>query len=397
MRLAGVAKGGFYPANPNAIALLAKHLQQLPPIEDKPLLTTQILDPCAGEGAAVQQLTAALDIPEENVYCVELDAGRTEQIKQCMPKAKLIGPATFIGGCMITGYSFGLAYVNPPFDWEMGGGRREEELFCDKATKLLTTHGIMVLVVPLKALVGNRGFVEMLDCQYEDLSMYKFPDGNDEDGKPIRPYNEIVVIGRKRRQELPRDTLYERGELHKMSVQFGYYVTLNSLPPLGRTQPKSIFNGSASFEREDKLRVFQIPRAWKPNTFKKYKATEEEMVAWVKESPLNKHLEEVTARQPDQPPLPLDKGHLGLMLASGKLNGVVEGPNGVHIVRGSSHKVEYHNTEASTSEVNPETGAVSTKDVFSEKPVTVIRCVDYRGTIWTHSNNESKADENADD
>ena len=115
MRLAGEAKAGFFPANPNAIALLAKHLQQLPPIEGKPLLTTQILDPCAGEGTAVQQLAAALDIPEENVYCVELDAGRTEQIKQCMPKAKLIGPATFVGGCMITGYSFGLAYVNPPF------------------------------------------------------------------------------------------------------------------------------------------------------------------------------------------------------------------------------------------------------------------------------------------
>jgi hypothetical protein len=74
------------------------------------------------------------------------------------------------------------------------------------------------------------------------------------------------------------------------------------------------------------------------------------------------------------------------MLASGKLNGVVEGPNGVHIVRGSSHKVEYHNKEASTSEVNPDTGAVATKDVFSERPVTVIRCVDYRGIVWTHSN-----------
>ena len=138
--------------------------------------------------------------------------------------------------------------------------------------------------------------------------------------------------------------------------------------------------------------MFEVPLSFKPHTFKKDKATEAEMVDWVKNSPLNHHFKEVKARQPDRPPLPLDKGHLGLMLASGKLNGVVEGgPRGVHVVRGSSHKVQYHNTEASSSEMNPETGAVTTKDVLSEKPVTVIRCVDDRGIIWTHSNNPAEA------
>jgi hypothetical protein len=34
---------------------------------------------------------------------------------------------------------------------------------------------------------------------------------------------------------------------------------------------------------------------------------------------------------------------------------------------------------------------VTTKDVLSEKPVTVIRCVDDRGIIWTHSNNPAEA------
>ena len=385
-RLGSQARAGFYPANPCAIALLAKHLQQMPPNPEKPLFTTQIIDPCAGEGAAVQQLAATLGIPEDHVYCVELDAGRVEQIKERMPKANLIGPATFVGGVMITGFSFGLAYVNPPFDFEFGGGKREEETFFDKATKLLATHGVMVLVVPIKAFVGNRSFVEGFDSQFEDVAIYKFPDGTDEEGKPIRPYNEIIVIGRKRRIDLPRDTLYSNGTLHKMQVQYSGYITLNSLPPLGQTQPKYIANGSPSYEREDALRMFEIPRAWKPHSFKKDKATEEETIEWVKTSPLNRHLLEVIPRQPDQPPLPLDKGHLGLMLASGKLNGLVEGPRGVHVVRGSSHKVEFHNKEQSTSEVNPDSGSVTTKDVFSEKPVTVIRCVDYRGIIWTHSN-----------
>ena len=50
-----------------------------------------------------------------------------------------------------------------------------------------------------------------------------------------------------------------------------------------------------------------------------------------------------------RPPLPLDRGHLGLILASGILDGVVESPHGPHVVRGSSKKVEYYNKEASDS------------------------------------------------
>jgi hypothetical protein len=97
-----------------------------------------------------------------------------------------------------------------------------------------------------------------------------------------------------------------------------------------------------------------------------------------------------------RPPLPLDKGHLGLILASGMLDGVVVGPHGPHVVRGSSMKVEYHNKEASTSEMNPDTGAVTTKDVYSQRMVTVIRCVGEDGVIYTHSNAPKERDEDDD-
>jgi hypothetical protein len=39
---------------------------------------------------------------------------------------------------------------------------------------------------------------------------------------------------------------------------------------------------------------------------------------------------------------------------------------------------------------NPDTGAVATKDVFSERPVTEIRLVDQRRIIWSHSNEPAK-------
>lgn len=75
------------------------------------------------------------------------------------------------------------------------------------------------------------------------------------------------------------------------------------------------------------------------------------------------------------------------------LDGVVDGPHGVHVVRGSSHKKEYHNKEASKSEEDPETGVVTTKDVYSERLVTVIRCVEQDGVIYTHSSDAGETAE----
>ena len=76
------------------------------------------------------------------------------------------------------------------------------------------------------------------------------------------------------------------------------------------------------------------------------------------------------------------------------LDGVVEGPHGPHVVRGSSTKIEYHNKEQSKSEANPDTGAVTTKDVFSQRMVTIIRAVSEDGAIKTFSNEvKEEADE----
>jgi hypothetical protein len=380
VRLAAQAKLGWYPAAQEAIAELVKHLRVRPPDPDKTLADVPILDPCAGEGQAIRQIANALGVDPGYIYAIELDAGRAEVSRANLPGGNVLGPASFLG-VQVSGQSFGLAYVNPPFDDELGGGRREEQAFAERATRLLVPRGILVLVCPLKALAGNRPFCTFLDAHYDELCVYKFPDGH-------RPYNEIVVIGRKRREAIPADAIYQHGRLHKLGLTWdsggGYLI--GHLPALGQLQPESWRNGHPSSEREPVLRTWDIPRTTRPTTFKKTAFTDSELVAAVASSPLNALLREVKIPPPLSPPLPLDKGHLGLILASGMLNGIVEGPHGVHVVRGSSHKVEYHNKEASTSEENPETGAVTTKDVFSQRMVTIIRCVEQNGTIVTFSN-----------
>lgn len=395
MRLAGQAKLGYYPASPLAIKEIVKHLYCRGAVPEKRYDTINILDPCAGEGLAIKQIGEALAVPTDHTYAVELDAERYNKVKENIPGVKVVdGPASFLG-IQVTGYSFGLVYVNPPFDSELGGGRREEQAFTEKAARLLVRKGILVLVAPMRAVNGNRSFCSFLDANFEDIQVYKFPDGWDEEAdKSIRSYNEIVIIGKKRPETIPSDAYEKLGRLHQMNFQWNGYTRIEALPSVGQAQPKFWNNGTPSYDREEHIQTWEIPHSWKPHTFKKTTFTDMELADVIRKSPLNDLLKEVTIPPLSAPPLPLDKGHLGLILASGMLDGVVNGPHGAHVVRGSSHKVEYYNQEASDSHENPDTGAVTTKDVFSQRMVTTIRVVEQDGVIQTFSNDkEAKASE----
>ena len=93
-------------------------------------------------------------------------------------------------------------------------------------------------------LIGNRSFVEFVDSAFEDIQVYRFPDGH-------RPYNEIAVFGRKRKTELPLDAIQKHGELHQRDWQWRGYVRIEELPQLGELQPKYWTNGKPSYEREE--------------------------------------------------------------------------------------------------------------------------------------------------
>ena len=166
MRLAGQAKLGFFPIHPAAIDGLLAHLRCRPPDPLKQPDAIHVLDPCAGEGLALGQLREGLGVTPEQAYAVELDKARADKVREHNPGSRVLGPASFLG-VQVTGASFGLAYVNPPFDHELGGGRREEQAFAERATRLLVPKGILVLVCPFGALHGNRSFCTFLDSSYE--------------------------------------------------------------------------------------------------------------------------------------------------------------------------------------------------------------------------------------
>jgi hypothetical protein len=86
-RLASVVKQGFYPAHPEAIAGILRHLKIPDPPPDPKFKPEDIniLDPCAGEGKALVQLAEGLGVSQGHVFAVELNASRAARIAEAHP------------------------------------------------------------------------------------------------------------------------------------------------------------------------------------------------------------------------------------------------------------------------------------------------------------------------
>jgi predicted RNA methylase len=380
MRLAGVGKLGFFPIPPPVVSLILGHLAAVP-AREKQRIT--ILDPCAGEGAAIKQLSQGLGIPASDVFCVELDPGRADAIRAALPGSNVVGPTSFTG-THITPRSMSMAYVNPPFDSELGGGRREEEAFVQSASAVLASKGVLVLVCPIGALCGNRSFINLLESRFDQVQVFKFPVDQ-------RKYKEIVLFGVRRDVDLPATPDSRRGQLDAWRYAYRQSEIESHLALVGKPHHAlDLYGGIES--RDLGVHVYSLPHAYPPHVFRKNSFTPQELKARLDASPLCRLLDEDAMIPLERPPLPLGSGHLAMMLASGKLDGPIHAPGGSHVVRGTQWKEEYYNAEASTCTEDADTGKVKTVDVFSQRPIVALRAVDESGTIYTFSNSQETED-----
>jgi predicted RNA methylase len=383
LRLAGQAKLGFYPIPTEVMALIAKHLKPSSKFPDR----VHLLDPCCGKGAAVKQLSEALGVAEDHVYAVELDAERCEAARVLMPKANVQGPAGYLG-VACTANSFGLAYLNPPFDDEIGGGQREEEAFVKQAALQVSPDGVLCLVMPWRQLKGKYGLIAAIDSNFDRIRIYRFPDEH-------RKFDEIVLFGVKRKAKLDHDSMDKFGCLRARFRLDDYHDAPQdtAFPVIGEVWDSPFhyeIDQSRSWGRrtlvrdaaETEIGVYELPWTHAPKRFVKWKMTEEELDEALRTSPLNRILKSTEEAPIDRPPLPPGKGHVSQLLASGMLDGVVADEHGLHVVRGTATKAKYLNAELSSVTEN-EKGDVTYKEVWSERIDLVVRCVDQNGKIWT--------------
>lgn len=376
MHEAAKEKLGFYPIPTDVMVRIIGHLAPGPLRRTENQNSIAILDPCAGRGDALAQLLGGLSLPESAGYAIELDEDRGDALRDRYPGIHCLSPASYFG-CGISGRSFGAIYLNPPFDDELRDeGRRQEESFLTSATFDLAPNGVLIFVCP-DHILCRPDIIDLLDGYFCEVQVYRFPDS-------MRKYNEVIVFGIRRGDSIPKDDLPNQ-MFHRMGYGYNRYQSAYH-PEIGTPYPDhyrelSFYPWEVESYRES-ITVYPIPRGFPPSKFRKIKSTAGEMARFVEESPLSRiFLGSIPAELP-RPPLPPDRGHLGMILASGMIDGAISDANQPHVVRGTNHKQEYYNVEESMSSEDPSTGAVTTKEVFSEVITTLIRAVDEEGKFY---------------
>jgi hypothetical protein len=329
MRLVAQAKLGWYPIAPEPLAMLCAHLKVPEPEQ------THLADPCCGTGLALNQIGEALAVPKKNLWGVELAENRAAEAKANLPGSHVLGPASFFG-THISPHSLSFLWTNPPFmPDEQGHGRRVEYSFLTRAMPLLVKGGIMAFLMPQRAMgyEVERFFVQ----HFEDAVKMPLPDR-------WRHYDEMLLVGKRRADPVESWEDMPIGDLAKPGL------------------------------------IWTIPQAKGPRVFAKTGLTPTELERLLVKSPLNRVFETPKEKPIGRPPLPLNKGHLALLLASGALNGIVPS-SPPHVVRGSSQKSEY--ISETKCQEDEKTGAVTTITVKREKVTLIVRTVDCSGAIQT--------------
>ena len=165
-----------------------------------PAAVYSAIDPCIGDGGAFSEITSETCARR---YGVELDAYRAEQAATVVDE--LVHGDCLEVHCPVE--SFGLLFLNPPYDWITGGSRSErtERVFLAHTYRWLKPGGILILVVPAAHV---RECAEILTGQFKAIRIFRLTDP-----ESVR-YGQVVVMAvrrsRRERDQLRDDDIVAR-------------------------------------------------------------------------------------------------------------------------------------------------------------------------------------------
>ena len=177
MRPPAIEKMGYYPTPDIILELLKTYAT---PGEGR----GRLLDPCAGEGKAAALLGRAFNC---DTWGAELSPERAEKAAQVMGR---IYNAPW-QACQLNDESVTVLFLNPPYTSD-GPGKRLEHEFLKTTTSKLMRGGLLIYIIPQKVL-GMVEVARRLAGFYEHLTVKRFPNGEYE------PFKQVVVLGTKRR------------------------------------------------------------------------------------------------------------------------------------------------------------------------------------------------------
>jgi hypothetical protein len=285
-RLVSQSKKGYYPFPEKFIPYVTRWFNV--PVPDR----TVILDPCAGEGIAVETVASNLSVPKGNLLCAELDEARAEV---CAGR----GINTIIGDALSeihipqTGCS--LLWLNPPYDVDHVYGRRLESQFLGRFGRTLTRGGVLAFIVPLKIL--HRQEFSAFPDAFKNIRVLKFPEDDD-------PFGQCVVLATRMQGKLESERENWRTQIEN---------------------PMSILDGPAH--------LYKVPGVNLPDDLhRKFYSNflTQEMLGALCDQSVVKAAHAVDPDVSDnrlKPLMPLRVGHQALVLATGAFDGVYKAPD----------------------------------------------------------------------
>jgi predicted RNA methylase len=283
-------KLGYYPL-PRDEGSRLRHLLNFP---SEP---ASVLDPCAGTGAALIQLTENANAAR---YAVELDAERARQAKDAGIQtihANLFDVQTKVE-------SFSLLYLNPPYDSEVAsfGNKRMEFLFLQRTARWLANGGVLVMVAPHGRL---QDCVPLLAETFTRFQVLRLTDPEAD------RFNQVVLLAVRSRisaaaYEVNRQKLVDAIWKKPLPLLVGDEVPYD-VPP---SRPAEMIHRGLPLDEVEGLAIASA--AW--NNTRSFLLPKEESAV-------------------GRPITPLHGGHVGLLCTAGLLNGVFGSDQDRHIAR----------------------------------------------------------------
>jgi len=277
-----------------------------------PSENVNLLDPCCGEGTALRNVA---DGANATTYGIELDEYRAKQAKDTLANVLHCG----YEDVRISNNVYSCLFLNPPYDWQNSGlsdesrHERTERAFLRGTVRYLLPQGVLVYVVPQTRITED--VAKILSYRFEDFNAYRFQDGEYE------KFKQIVLFGRKK----PKNSLDDNSFGKLFAIP---HTGLPEIPYLDEP-------------------MYELPASPEVKLFRSTLIDEAELEKELMSSALWQKIcqDRNNKNGVGRPPLPLHTGHLGLLLASGCLDGKVGEGEDRHIVRGKVEKIIHSEQE----------------------------------------------------
>lgn len=290
MRPPAIEKMGYYPTDEPVIEAIQSYIA---PAASR----ARLFDPCAGEGRAASLLGIALNC---ETWGVELSPERSAKAEQALDK---VYQAPW-QACFLTDESISCLFLNPPYEYDRFDDQKRLELeFLKTTTSKLARGGLLIYIIPQRIL-GMPEVARLLVGHYENTRIFRFPDGL------FDKFQQVVVFATRRTvYKVPGEG--ETGEIIALANQ-----PMEPLLPV----PQPLYELLSAPSRGANSRPVVFKRMdWEPEEVVEAtrKAGVQTTAEWLDLINPSRALAQLT-----QPVMPLKKGHVAMLMASGMMGTV---------------------------------------------------------------------------